>query len=172
MPPIVIQARDIMPPTSRVGKRVCPLLFTRESPTSSMYVCKCGTKRKRSGTSYNNLLTHVQSAHPNAYRTILADNSTAQCELEDYFCTSKSSQLYGWMDLVINSLLPFSFVESPKIRKHVKHESISVNTFMKYLALTTEIVEEKIAVILPDAFALVFDGWSCLLRFQHPTKII
>lgn len=54
----------------------------------------------------------------------------------------------------------FSFVERESIRKYLKVESVSVDTFMKYLHKLTLLVERKFSSMLPEQFALVYDGWS------------
>lgn len=61
---------------------------------------------------------------------------------------------------MVNGLLPFNSVENGLFRKHVKHDPISSDTFMKYLNTLTEHVENKISQILPSQIALVFDGWT------------
>ena len=142
-----------------LGKPVAELFFERENE-SNIFTCKCGTKRKRTGTSYQNLLSHVQSSHPNYFAQLQSGEELTQKNLHDYFTTTKSNNIYGWLDLILNGLLPFSFVEKNLIRQHVRHSSLSLNTFMKYVRLLTEHVEEKIAKILPPKFAFVFDGWS------------
>eukprot|EP00171_Calliarthron_tuberculosum_P003101 IDg3101t1 len=149
-----------MAPQKGVGKRVCDLFFTRDSTNSNVFMCQCGTKRKRSGTSYSNMLSHVQSSHADAYQRVLTGERVSQSQLDGYFSTTKSGHLYGWLDFIINGLLPFSFVEKRLIRKHVKHDPPSLNTFMKYLGLLTKLVERKVSDLLPDNIALVFDGWT------------
>ena len=64
------------------------------------------------------------------------------------------------MDLIINRLLLYSFLEKRNIQKHVKHEPPSLNTFMKFLRVLTELVEQNLSRILPDRIALILDGWT------------
>lgn len=145
---------------TRSTKRVCEIFFTREPTTGNVFTCRCGVKRKRSGTSNTNLISHILSAHADAYQDISSGSELGQSQLDQYFSAGKPCNLYGWLDLVINGLLPFSFVEKQIVRTHVKHEPISLTTFMKYMTLLTAQVEQKISLLLPDTLALVFDGWT------------
>lgn len=65
------------------------------------------------------------------------------------------------MYLIVNGLLPFHYVEKQVITKHVKYYPPILETFRKYLHLPIEHVEQKISALLPNNFALIFDGWSC-----------
>ena len=149
-----------MPARTGKGKRVSELFFTRCPTNADVYVCRCGTKRKRTGSSYQNLTSHVQTAHPNYMDLIECDEKLTQAQLDKYFTTAKSKHLYGWIDFVVNGLLPFHYVEKLIIRKHLKHEPPSLDAFMKYLQLLTEHVEMKIKNLLHSKLALVFDGWT------------
>ncbi len=111
-----------MHPTPVTGKRVADLFFTRDTTDSNLFVRRCGTPRKRSGSSYQNLLSHVQTAHPNYVEVLLSGRDLTQRQMEIFFATNKSKNLVGWMDFVDNGLLPFHFVEKKEIRKHVKHD--------------------------------------------------
>ena len=57
-------------------------------------------------------------------------------------------------------MLPFSTVENKDFKTHVKHESISLSTFTRYLTALTNAAETKISKQLLVNFALVFDGWT------------
>ena len=115
-------------------------------------------KRKRTGTSYQDLVPHVQIVHAGYLEKLLSDDSITQLQMKIYFTSTKSNQLYGWLDFIVNGLMPFSYVEKPIILKHVRHEAPWLTTFMKYIRSLTEHVEQKIEKILPPKLALVFDG--------------
>lgn len=66
----------------------------------------------------------------------------------------------GWMELIIENLLPFSSCDYPKFLPHIKYEKITTETFTKYIALLTKAIEEKIKYSLPSKFCLIFDGRS------------
>jgi hypothetical protein len=68
--------------------------------------------------------------------------------------------MFSWLDWIINEGLPFSTVEKPLTRQYSNLSPISVETFMKAMHEATLLVEKKIKELLPDKFALVFDGWT------------
>ncbi len=142
------------------GKRISEFFFRRSEEDDTVYECKCGNKRNRTGTSYTNLVSHVQKAHPDYLGLMRKGNMHGQSHLDNYFPMSKAKHIHGWIDLIVNGLMPFSSIEKPIICCHVKHEPFSLNTLMKYLSAITEIVERKIAMILPQKICLIFDGWT------------
>lgn len=72
----------------------------------------------------------------------------------------KYVNIYKWLEWIIMSGLPLSFVESEFARKYSNLNGISRNTLTKYMTAVKENVFTKIISILPDIFALIFDGWS------------
>ena len=54
----------------------------------------------------------------------------------------------------------FSFCEKALVKKYSKLEPISRRTLIRYIQKLTEKTEEKIANMLPDKFAIVFDAWT------------
>ena len=70
--------------------------------------------------------------HPNwqSKMTAVHDESTA---FSAFYVDSKSSNLFGWLEWVIEDNLPFSFCERKNTKKYSKLDPISVKTFMKYL---------------------------------------
>ncbi len=122
-------------------------------------------KRKRAGSSYQNLISHVQSAHPNYLELVSCVDDLSQARIDHYF-TMKAKDSHGWIDLIVNGLLPFPYIGKNLIRKHVKCEPPSLDTFMKYLQLRTERVETKITSHLLSNITLVFDSWtSCSTHY-------
>lgn len=145
-------------PKDSTGRRICNIFFT--PGPDNYWQCKCGTRRKKVGSSYENLMSHVRTAHPDYQELLKNGASVSEDQISFYFASKKSNSYYGWLDLIINELLPFSFVEKPIARKHIKHDPICLNTFMKYMKKLTVHVEHRLSNILPEKFALVFDGWS------------
>ena len=155
-----------MPRTPGFSKRVSDVFVSPDPANASKFICRCGTRRKKSGSSYQNLLTRVQSAHPGLLRIISIDDDMCQAQLDSYFSTARSKHLFVWIDLIVNNLLPFYFVTKKEIRKQVKYEPTSLKTSMKYIGKLTETKKEKISSLLPDKLALVFDGWtSCSTHY-------
>lgn len=141
------------------GKAIAELTFTRDAPGSNMWTCRCGTKRKQKGTGYSNLVSHVSTQHSELLQSL--ENAAAQDDtIENLFWPKKARDVMAWLELIILGLFPFSFCENKVVRKHAKPESISLNTFKKYMLSLTEVVEKKISEALPEQFAIVFDGWT------------
>ena len=135
-------------------------LHARYSSRANIWTCKSGTKRKKSGSRYQKLISHVHTAHADYFKTLNTGESPSQAQLDQYFTTSKCQKFFGWRDLIINSLLPFSYVERPFLRRHINQKTISTYTLVSYMLRLTELVENKIAKLLPKHIALVLDGWS------------
>ena len=55
---------------------------------------------------------------------------------------------------------PFSTVDKPFMQRIAKHGSISLETLINYMHKVSKSVMAKIVRLLPNMFALVFDGWS------------
>ena len=72
----------------------------------------------------------------------------------------KGNNIFNWLTWIIEDNLPFSFCERPNTKKFSKLEPISVDTLMKYIKLTTERVEKKVADSLPNHFGVIIDGWK------------
>lgn len=68
-------------------------------------------------------------------------------------------RVHDWLLLIVDNLLPFHMCEQEGFYGHVKHARISVDMLMKYVGLLVKHVEQKIAAVLPDRFALVFYFW-------------
>ncbi len=144
--------------TALKGKRLADLFFTRESPGSKTWLCKCGVKRVQNGSGYTNLCSHIFIDHESQLNSLktLPDKPIEEC-----FWPKRVKYIHDWLEIEMMMLLPFSFFENPFARRHLKSDSMSKNTFMKYLGSVTQVVERQIRILLPDTFALVFDGWTC-----------
>lgn len=128
------------------GRRIAHTFFTKFLADGNVYICKCGKKRKRTSRSYFDLLYRVKFAHPQYARLGNGGDRATQCEISEFFITSKASTIYSWFDFVITALKPFSFLENKVFRRHIKHEPISISNFMRYMPRVVEVVEEKYLV--------------------------
>ncbi len=146
------------------GQQIRDSLFTRLSPGSDEWVCVCGTKRKNSRTGYTNLVTHVQSQHPNDSLKLESNEFLSNFDSHESpkssFYPKKTIQVNGWLKLVIEELLPFRIVESHVYRNAVKFPPTSRPTLMKYMSLLTKIGESRVSQELLDIFAIVLDRWT------------
>ena len=142
------------------GRKISETCFTHTLPDGQVYVCKCGVSRKRTGTSYSNLVSHVKKAHPEYHKVVNPDGTLCQSEMTNFFVSTKAANIHGWLDLFVSALLPFSIVGNRAFRSNVKPDYVSVPTIMSYLQSLTQKVEQKLEDILPSKLALVFDGWT------------
>lgn len=78
----------------------------------------------------------------------------------DGLLKNKNKDLYNWIQWVIFSNLPISFVEN-EMRKFSKLEITSRQSVTSGIFKIAMNVEEKIKEFLPEFFGIVFDGWSC-----------
>ena len=74
----------------------------------------------------------------------------------------KSQNIFLWIEWIVTSNLPFSFVDNEMTRINTQNtrETISRTTVMKYMDQLGYEIEEVLSRILPDRFALAFDGWD------------
>ncbi len=104
------------------GKCVANLFFTRDTIDSNIFYADVALEESVAGraikTRYrmSKLLTRIMSK---SYRW---GHDFTQRQMDTFSATNKSKNLFGWMDFIVNGLLPFHFVEDKEIRKHVKHD--------------------------------------------------
>lgn len=141
------------------NKEVVAKFYTRAKGSMTTYVCLCGTRRSQRGSGFSNLMQHLDQQHKHELRTlrnkqVLRTNNI----MSSLLYTQKVRDIYGWMALVVDCLQPFSIVEKPTFKEHIKYGPISLKTFKNYLSLLTRKTESNIAALLPDRIAIVFDG--------------
>ena len=154
-----------------LGKRVTESFFTLVDEERKLWKCFCGTERVQSGSSYQNLTSHVQSKHPKEFQQLLDvcenQNSHSYSSSKNvsetrpsYFYSPEVLKVHCWLDLIVSALLPFSVVENETFRRNVKHAHIHRKSLTKHMTALTKHVESKIRRLLPMKFAIAFDGWS------------
>ena len=127
------------------------------------WTCKCGVVRKqKKGTGFSNLISHIQSQHEQAYADICSTSQGASSTSFTSIATwsKRTEKIHAWIEMVVEGLEPFSFVKRPSIRRNVKVASISTKTLVKYMDKLVKRVELVITDLLPEKFAIAFDGWS------------
>ena len=78
-----------------------------------------------------------------------------------HMVSCKAKKYHDWIEWVIMTDSPSTFVENSYNRKYAKMDPISRNTFNTYKDRIHMVVEEKIRNELPPTFLLYFDGWTC-----------
>ena len=66
--------------------------------------------------------------------------------------------MYSLIEWVTCGLKPFSFVENSLAQKYSKLENISIKTMKKYMNLLSKKIEVEVVNIVPENFAIIFDG--------------
>lgn len=74
--------------------------------------------------------------------------------------------VHSQLVLIMDSLLPFHICKQERLYGHLKHARFNLDTLMQNAGLLIKFVEQKISVLLPDRFVLVFDGW-CNARTDY-----
>ena len=111
---------------------------------------------------FQNLKTHLKDCIPNYVnlyenRDIANENN----DIRNFVRVDKKSQnIYRWIEGIIGSNLPFSFVSNDLTRLDTQNsrEPISRTTLMKYMDQLGFEIEGVLSEILSDRFALAFDG--------------
>lgn len=134
--------------------------FNVTNEDNSRWQCKCGkilTQRKNTG--WSNLFNHVKTQHPE-YQKLLKPALSIDKFIKKVDTSTKSNNIYGWLNWTCCGLKPFSFVENELTRTYTSLTLISEKTLKKYMNLLTKEVEKKITNLLPSKFCLVLDGWT------------
>lgn len=140
------------------------MMFCKSESDPSLWVCSaegCNKSLKKNPTGWTNLINHVNKDHSDAVALLSKTPILDQANLLRFFMPKKGKNIFGWMEIVILGLRPFSCVEDKILQRYSNLEPICIETLMKYVDKIVLQVEKKITDILPDRFALVFDGWSC-----------
>jgi hypothetical protein len=128
-------------------------------------VCAGVSRTLTLGNGWSNATSHLKDAHPD-YFNVMKQCKGDKSLLSRFFCT-KTQSVFGWIDLIVDLNLSFKIVTKKSARKHVKLESISRNTLIKYAEKLCRLTERQITLELPSRFGLIFDGWS-----EHGTHFV
>ncbi len=78
--------------------------FTKGTRKMAVYVCRCGVERTQEiCKGYSNLLTHIQTAHPDYLNVMESKKKDAkESNMLFKFVNVKSSLVYNWLEIVNN----------------------------------------------------------------------
>ena len=62
----------------------------------------------------------MQSVHPDYQERLSPGVTSTQLKIERYFSTSKSSHVYGWLDLIVNGIMRCSIFFTDRRAKSYK----------------------------------------------------
>ena len=140
---------------AKIPKQVSLFHFTCIG--EDIWQCKCTQKRKQiANKGYSNLNSHIAVVHPNWKD----ENGSSQklgfsAVVPSQKVSRKGTNIFRWLEWVTMESLPFSFYERELVRQNSVLEPISTDTFVRYVDLTVEKVEGKLAELLPDKFVLI-----------------
>ncbi len=120
------------------------------------------------GSGFTNFVQHVSHANSDKYKDFLSDynriggsnTTSAASASQQLFHSKRAQQITSWIDIIVNGLQSFPILQNPVFVRNINYDRVSHHILMKYIARLTKRVESKISHLLPDRFALIFDGWS------------
>lgn len=80
-----------------------------------------GNILNKTGSGYTNMCNHIRAVHEHAIfdpQNKATLNGTPN--LDAIFYHPSAIQYHGWLSYIIDNLLPFSCVERPTIREHIR----------------------------------------------------
>ena len=145
---------------AKLPKQVLLVYFTCIG--EDIWQCKCTQKRKQiARKGYSNLNSHIAVAHPHWKDDY---GSSQKLGFSAVVLSQKVSRegtsFFRWLEWVMMESLPFSFCERELFHQNSALEPISTDTLVRYVDLTVEKVEGKLAELMPDKFVLIADGWT------------
>ena len=169
-----------MPIKSR-SKRIRDLFYF-PTDDSDDWERKFGTTRKQSGSGYTNLLTIVLPQHSSDYDALIGNSSyhSSFSNSQNLFCNSKTVQVHGQLDLVVNGLRPLYVTENPVFRKIIRFPPLRYGTLMKHMHVLTLHVESNITRRLPensqsysaDGLKIKLTSFEYLQHYQITHKLV
>ena len=143
--------------------------YTRSIEDPSYWICKCGSRRKKTGTGWTNLVTQVLNQHPGEYSALQnEDSKKAAAKRESLpltFYKKKAINVHGWLKFMSTCNQPFNVSENKNYIEHMKYDKIDVDTLKKYGHELVRAIEQQIKLFLPAEFVIIFHTWS-----QETTK--
>ena len=76
------------------------------------------------------------------------------------YVNSREKDVYALLEWITQRNIPLSELDNTITRSMLKTKPLSSKTMRKYILSLLPYVENKIASVLPDKFALEFDGWT------------
>lgn len=121
------------------------------------------------GTTFSKLIQNLVHKHPDEFT---AERSSATVSSQTVLSTLpylENLTVYGWICYVVRCLPHFSVFNCLEHWEHIKHCSLSLNTFLKYMELFTVRFERNVFASMPEWFTFVFNQPQMLitLGFLH-----
>lgn len=106
------------------------------------------------------LLKHIERKHPSKLKSVRNGGSNVgKSNLCKLLYRPNVISIQTWLSSMTHCPYIFSIVHNDDVRMHIWCNKLSLNTLIKiYMSIITTRVEANMYRILPDKFALVFDG--------------
>lgn len=89
-------------------------------------------QQRKTGSSYQNLIYQTPAVHSDYLELVSWGEALDQEQIQKYFTASKSKKLFGDMDLLLNGLLSFNYIQKHLVRRQIEHASLSLENLMKH----------------------------------------
>ena len=127
----------------------------------------CGTVYKNPVSGFTNFMTHLNGSHKDEYQQEYKNvkSQPGGRDISTYFkrkASVKATNIYKWIDWVVEGNLPFYFVNLEITRQNSIMDPISTKTLKKYMRLLMKKIQADISIQLKKikTFGLITDGWS------------
>ncbi|KAL0223755.1 hypothetical protein P9112_003145 [Eukaryota sp. TZLM1-RC] len=149
----------------RDRKELCLSFFDEQlestpSRKGTAYKCRCNMiVHQQKGAGWTNLYNHLVGKHPKLHEEYSQLRSNAQLSMTKFIVEDKFSNVFKWLEWVIEDSLPYNFVDKPHVRDNTKLKPICSTTLLKYARLLSDQVASTLKKKLGDKFGLVLDTW-------------
>lgn len=125
-------------------REICNFYFSiKDKSIQNEFICKCGRVRKKSKSSWQNLMTHIRELHPDYIEQMVLVKSSSNSSMVR-FVDSKSKNIWGWLKFIVGKGVAFNWCEDPVMRDFSNLKLVSVETLQKYMELLANKIERKI----------------------------
>ncbi|GMF66692.1 unnamed protein product [Phytophthora fragariaefolia] len=144
--------------TSVSNRDLCRFFYVEAS--DHYFACNyCGTRRKQLPSSgYANLINHLKDKHPNYVDAYNAHQRRQAGSLTAHgFVNPTASNMYQWMEWVVDRNISLSEVDDPLTRNMSKQKQICSKTLKVFMGKVVAAVEAKISSEMTSFFGIMFD---------------
>jgi hypothetical protein len=133
----------------------------RKIEASEVYCIQ--TIKVMNSSGYSNFKSHLQSCcgtHFN-FDDFYKAKDTGNIDIRKFVTVDTvSADVHEWLLTVIRGNFAFSYVDNADVRRNSKLRPLSSKALVKYIDAAAYEVECTLAKIVPDRFAIIFDGWD------------
>lgn len=146
--------------------------FKKSLTDPSLFYCrneKCNPKRGVAKTykqlknkGYTNLRNHLRCCVGENFEEIYLEHLKSCCGKLDSFVYSspKDSDIFRLIEWIIMKNQPITEVDNEITRSILNIKPISSKSLRKYILSLVPLVEDELKSVIPNKFAIMFDGWS------------